>query len=72
MPPQQRCGRDEAAEPQRLRQEPGQGREQRTVSPAQSRARVAPPQHRNLVTQHEISPSFDPDDLASSASQDNT
>ena len=53
MPAQQRVRRDQPAHPQRPGEKPDQGGEDRAVCPVQLRPGVLPPQHGDLVAQHQ-------------------
>jgi nucleotide-binding universal stress UspA family protein len=50
---QQRAWREQPHRPQRAGEQPCQGGEHRTVRPVQLRPGVLPPQHRDLVAQHQ-------------------
>ena len=53
VPAQQRVWRQEPAPPQRPGEQAGQGSEYRAVCPVQPGPGVLPPQHRDLVAQHQ-------------------
>jgi hypothetical protein len=53
VPAQQRVRRDQPAPPHRPGQQAGQGGEHRAAGPVQPRLRVLPPQHRDLMAQHQ-------------------
>jgi hypothetical protein len=67
VPPQQCAWRDQHAKPASLRQDPGQRRHHRAVSPRQARLGDLPAQHRELVAQDQ---DFDVFGLIGTAEQD--
>jgi hypothetical protein len=53
VPAEQRVRRHQTAHPQRPGQQPGQGGDHHPVRPVQPRLRILPPQHRDLLAQHQ-------------------
>jgi Winged helix-turn helix len=53
VPAQQRVRRHQPTHPQRPGKQPGQGSQHRTIGPAQLRPGVLPPQHRDLLAEHQ-------------------